>query len=57
MSASGRGISLIHWGMFSTLGDIMMHVGGYHEFFWKCEACFTENDITYDKPQFPNSKN
>ena len=23
-------------------------------FFWKCEARFTENDITYDKPQFPN---
>ena len=45
MSASGSGISLIHWGMFSTLGDIMMHVGdtmstlrdvqyirGYHEY-------------------------
>ena len=27
MSAWGRGISWIHWGMFSTLGDIMMHVG------------------------------
>ena len=45
MSASGRGISWIHWGMFSKLGDIMMHVGdtmstlrdvqyirGYHEY-------------------------
>ena len=41
----GEGISWIHWGMFSTLGDIMMHVGdtmstlgdvqyirGYHEY-------------------------
>ena len=25
--------------------------------FWKCEAHFTENDVTYDKPQFPNPKN
>ena len=45
MSASGRGISWVHWGMFSKLGNIMMHVGdtmstlrdvqyirGYHEY-------------------------
>ena len=24
--------------------------------FWKCEA-ENENDVTYEKPQFPNSKN
>ena len=26
------GIPRVHQGMFSTLGDIMMHVGGYHEY-------------------------
>ena len=22
-------------GVFSTVGDIMMHVGGYHEYHWE----------------------
>ena len=31
------GISWVHWGMFSTLGDIMMHVGDKKPFnlYWK----------------------
>ena len=28
----------VHWGMFSTLGDIMMHVGGYHEYIGGCSV-------------------
>ena len=44
MSASGRGISRIHWGMFSKLGDMMhvldtmstlrdvQYIRGYHEY-------------------------
>ena len=26
------GLSWVPWGMFSTVGDIMMHMGGYHEY-------------------------
>ena len=26
------------WGMFSTVGDIMMHVGGYHEYRGGCSV-------------------
>ena len=28
----------MHWGMFSTSGDIVMHVRGYHEYIRACSV-------------------
>ena len=33
-----EGIPCVHWGMFSTLGDIMTNVRGYHEYIEGCSV-------------------
>ena len=39
------GVILSTVGMFSTVGDIMMHVGGYHEYRGGCSVPWGEKSI------------
>ena len=40
------GISLARWGMFSTSGDIIMNMGGYHVYIRGCSVHWRLNTIS-----------
>ena len=49
------GVILSTVGMFSTVGDIMMHVGGYHEYRGGCSVPWGENQLLVEYPTVLNT--